>query len=88
MRDAWGKHPGDEASEMRGAQGKRPGDEASGMRGARGKHPGDKASRLRGAGRIDRVFLGQLAFGPSPIRALGLADWLMELDLGPWYPQY
>ena len=69
---------------MRGARGKHPGDEASGMRGARGKH---EASRLKGSGRIDRAFLGRLVLGPSPIRAFGLASWLMELGLGPWYPQ-
>ena len=57
------------------------------MRGARGKHSGDEASGMRGAGRIDRAFLGRPVLGPSPIRALGLANWLMELGLGPWYPQ-
>ena len=87
MRNALGKHPGDEASGMRGARGKRPSDKASGMRGARGKHPGDEASRLRGARRIDWAFLSRLAFGPGPIRALGQVGLLMELGPSPWYPQ-
>ena len=73
---------------MGGARGKHPGDEASGMRVARGKHPGDEASRLKGARWIDRTFLGRLVFGPSPIMVLGLAGCLMELGMGPWYPQY
>ena len=37
--------------------------------------------------RIGRALLGRLAFGPSPFGALGLAGWLGESGLGPWYPQ-
>ena len=46
------------------------------------KHLGKKESGIRGAQapgqRIDWVFLGRLAFGPSPIGALGLG----RLDRG------
>ena len=90
MSGAWGTYPGDEASGMSCSRGTHPGDEASNLRGTRGNYLGDEVSGIRGSwapGRIDRAFLGRLAFGPGPIKALGLVGWLMELSLGLWYPQ-
>ena len=59
---------------MRGAQGKHPGDEASGMKGAR-------ASR-----RIDRAFLGRLAFGPGPIQGSWAGRLANGIGPGPMVP--
>ena len=35
---------------------------------------------------IDQAFLGRLAFGPSPIEALGLGRLAMGTELGPMVP--
>ena len=78
-------HLGDEASGMNSAWGKHPGDEASRMNNAQGKHLDERCPGSRAPGRIDRAFLGRLAFGPGPMRALGLAGWL---GLGPWIPHF
>ena len=39
-------------------------------------------------GRIDRAFLGQLAFGPSPFKALGLGRLARGTGPGPMVPTY
>ena len=54
------------------------------------KHLGKKASGIRGARapgrRIDLAFLGRLAFGPSPIGALGLGRLARGTEPRPMVP--
>ena len=55
------------------------------------KHLGEKASGIRGAQapgrRIDRAFLGRLAFGTSLIGALGLGRMARVTEPGPMVPR-
>ena len=51
---------------------------------------GKKASGIRSVRaprrKIDRTFLGRLAFGPSPIGALGLGRLARGIEPGPMVP--
>ena len=59
------------------------------MRGTWGKHPSDEASRMRGVeapGRIGRVFLGRLVFGPGPIQSSWAGRLANGIVPGPMVP--